>query len=206
MHKTAHWLFAISLGIGVGFQSLYAAEKPKSPSQKPLSRAAGAAANARTRVPDTGTSRGNVQKASAEKADEVLWAKDPKSAYKMAQATGQPMLLVFSGKRCSWCRKLERETLADSKVVDLVNGKFIPLHIDVDEHPEISEALEVEGLPTTVVLTPDGEVLASASGFQPASKYQKTLKTALAKQEATGGREIQQVGGDVPLENPSKRR
>ncbi|RPI90333.1 MAG: thioredoxin family protein [Planctomycetaceae bacterium] len=146
------------------------------------------------------------QAPAAEAASGVHWAHDPEAAFQRSQTTGQPMLLVFGGKRCVWCRRLERDTLADPQVVKLVNGGFIAVHVDVDQHPRIAEALEIDGLPTTVVLTPEGDVLATAEGFQSASRFRRTLKGALAKQTQLAERGVQTVGGEKQLEAPAKKR
>lgn len=154
-----------------------------------------------------------TQAASQEPATEtvntvntVKWAPNPEWALQRSQETGQPMLLVFGGKRCGWCRKLEKETLADPQVVKLVNGEFVAIHLDVEQHPKIAEALEVEGLPTTVVLTAEGDVLATAEGFQPAGRFRKTLKQALVRRSERDEAGVQTVSGEKPLEVPARKR
>ena len=151
-----------------------------------------------------------VQKAAAEEPaasqTTVRWTHDPDSALERAQETGRPMLLVFGGKRCVWCRRLERETLADPQVAELVNLEFIAVHLDVQDHPRLAEALDVDGLPTTVVLTAEGDVLANAPGFRTAPKFRSLLKAALKKQEELAEPGVATIGGAAPLEMPVGKR
>jgi thioredoxin-related protein len=75
------------------------------------------------------------------------------------------------------------------------------------EHAALGERLGVEALPTTVILSPQGDLLAKNPGYLPAGKYRQLLETGLAKHEKqAAAREIQQVSGDVPLEKPTRKR
>jgi len=137
----------------------------------------------------------------------LVWQTQPEAAAKLATETGKPLLVVFGGKRCSWCRKLEKETLADPQIVRQLADQYVPLHLGLAEHAALGERLGVEALPTTVILSPEGELLAKNPGYLPAGKYRQLLETGLAKHEnQAAAREIQQVSGEVPLEKPTRKR
>jgi len=187
-HK--QWWIALALSLGLGSSLVQGADTAKKP----------------------GNSQGfslfrksPVKPAGGEKQAEVEWQHDPQEAFDLAEETGKPVLLVFGGKRCSWCRKLEKDTLADPKVAGLISESFVPLHVNVEDHPELGEALEVESFPTTFVLTSDGGVISTTPGYLPAAKYRKTLQQSLAKQ-AQSSSKVRQASGEVPLEKPSKKR
>jgi len=146
-------------------------------------------------------------KPKAAKPAELVWHHQPEAAIELAEESGKPLLVVFGGKRCSWCRKLEKETLADPQVARQLAEQFVPLHLDLAEHSTLGEQLGVEALPTTVILSPEGELLARNPGFLPAGKYRQLLQTGLAKLEKqAAAREIQQVSGELPLEKTSRNR
>jgi thioredoxin-related protein len=113
--------------------------------------------------------------------------------------------LVLGGKRCSWCRKLEKDTLADAKVSALIRDSFVPLHVNAEDQPDLAEVLAVESYPTTIVLTADGGLVSSTPGYLPAVKYRKALQQSLAK-IAQSESAVRQASGEVPLEKPTKRR
>jgi uncharacterized protein YyaL (SSP411 family) len=54
---------------------------------------------------------------------------------------------------------MDRTSYADSTVADLINDRFIPIRVDADRRPDISERYSLGGWPTTAFLTADGEVV-----------------------------------------------
>lgn len=153
----------------------------------------------------TKSGRSRIVPAAATESAEIAWQTHPKAAFRKARAEGRPLLIVFSGKRCHWCRKLEKETLADPKIANLVNSRFIPVHLDTEEFPEYAEALEVEGLPTTVILDTEASVVSLTAGYQNASKFKKTLVVALEELEAESLPQIVPVTGSRLEKSVPKR-
>jgi uncharacterized protein len=54
---------------------------------------------------------------------------------------------------------MDLTTYADPTVVRLVSERFVPIRVDADRRPDISERYSLGGWPTTAFLTPDGRVL-----------------------------------------------
>jgi len=123
-------------------------------------------------------------------ADKVHWQKSLKSAQKMALQQNKPMMIVFGANWCSFCRKLNRETLADKRVAGLIEREFIPVYLDFDKEAKIAKVLEVERLPCTVFLTPQADLLLRTEGYANAKDFQAAMTNALEKKS-----EIQQVRG-----------
>ena len=96
----------------------------------------------------------------------ITWADDYTSAQQQAAQSGKPMILFFTGKWCVPCRIMKRNVWADDQVKASVNGKFIPVTIDVDDL-NAAEALSryrVGATPTTVITDPQGTVLQQVQG------------------------------------------
>ena len=123
-------------------------------------------------------------------ADKVHWQKSLKSAQKMALQQNKPLMIVFGANWCSFCRKLNRETLADKRVAGLIEREFIPVYLDFDKEAKIAKVLEVERLPCTVFLTPQADLLLRTEGYANAKDFQAAMTNALEKKS-----EIQQVRG-----------
>ena len=118
----------------------------------------------------------------------LRWQTSLKSAQKLALQQDKPMLIVFGASWCTYCHKLERETLADQRVVALIERDFIPVHLDFDKDSKIAKILEVERLPCTVFLSPQADLLHRTEGFANVKEFQSTLSTALDRRS-----EVQQV-------------
>lgn len=54
---------------------------------------------------------------------------------------------------------MEQEVYADPWVSDFINSKFVPIWVDADQRPDISERYYLGGWPTTAFLTSDGRIL-----------------------------------------------
>ena len=118
----------------------------------------------------------------------IRWNYSLKAAHKIALEQDKPLLIVFGASWCTFCHKLERETLGDKRITALIERDFIPVHLDFDRDAKIAKILEVERLPCTVILSPQADLLLKHEGFAQYKEYNQSLHSALEKQA-----EIQQV-------------
>jgi len=116
---------------------------------------------------------------------EIHWCRDYKTAWEESRATGRPLLLDFGTESCLWCKRLDATTLRDPDVVELVNGRFVALHVDSDREPLLSRALHVKSHPTIVLAGPDGTVLDRVIGYTDKTRFQQHLRQILARVPAS---------------------
>ncbi len=114
-------------------------------------------------------------------APKIQWNQSLKAAHKLAIAQDKPLLIVFGASWCSYCHKLERETLGDKRIVAVVERDFIPVHLDFDRDAKVAKILEVERLPCTVILSPQADLLLKHEGYAQYKEYQQSLQSALEK-------------------------
>jgi thiol:disulfide interchange protein DsbD len=67
----------------------------------------------------------------------------------------KPVVLVFSAEWCVPCKTFARGTLADERVVMLLN-RCVFLKIDTDKEPELAKQFEVVGVPDIRFLNAEG--------------------------------------------------
>ena len=120
---------------------------------------------------------------AAQQAEPIQWVYDLKSAHRASIASGRPMLIVFSGPKCFYCRKLENEVFAHPTVSRYINRAFVPVHLDLAKNREAADVLEVTSLPTTVILNSDADLLGSIEGFVASREYAEILHRALTYQK-----------------------
>ena len=89
----------------------------------------------------------------------VSWLPWGEESFKKAQEFDKPILLGISAVWCHWCHIMDQTTYSDSKVVGLIEDKFVPIRVDRDQRPDIDKRYNMGGWPSTVFLTPDGDVL-----------------------------------------------
>lgn len=108
-------------------------------------------------------------------AADVRWSHDLKDAAVQSEATGKPILITFTASWCHYCHKLLDETFTDQKVVTRVNEYFVPVVLDADEHERAVQLLGIEAFPSTVVISPELNVLGRITGFHHAPQMAQHL-------------------------------
>lgn len=109
----------------------------------------------------------------------IRWQTSLRAAHDEAVKHKKPLLLVFGASWCTFCHKLHRETFTDRNLAAFIEREFIPMTLDFDEDAKVVEILEVEQLPCTIVLSPEGDLLLKFVGFAKAEAFQKKLQQAL---------------------------
>jgi thioredoxin-like negative regulator of GroEL len=90
----------------------------------------------------------------------------------------KPLLIDFGAEWCGFCKKLDRETFADERVIRAVTEGFLAVKVDTDREPEAAKAHRVQALPTVVVLSPAGKEVHRVEGFRPPDLFLEDLKKA----------------------------
>jgi thioredoxin-related protein len=110
---------------------------------------------------------------------EFEWLTDYKKAQEEAKASNKFLLLDFTGSDwCSWCRKLDEEILSQSQFKDYARENLVLLEIDFPrakpqsaelkkQNQQLAQQYQVEGFPTIVVLSGDGEKVWQYDGYFP---------------------------------------
>jgi thioredoxin-related protein len=90
---------------------------------------------------------------------------------------------------CGWCKKMDKTTFADEKVVEYVNEHFyaVKFNAEADKtfnfkgqeftNPEFTRAIQVRGFPTMVFFAEDFSKFQPVSGYRKAEEFLEMLKT-----------------------------
>lgn len=99
-------------------------------------------------------------------ADEapIPWRPHFESALAEARRQHRPLWVQFTGPWCLFCRRMDRETFSRPEVVAL-SRDFVPVKVKSDDREDLLERFGVAGLPTTVIVGPDGRLLGRHEGF-----------------------------------------
>ena len=90
----------------------------------------------------------------------VPWHGDLTTAQRASQASGRPVLAIFTASWMATAAAIDRTSLARAEAVAVVTACYEPVCVDVDAHPEATRAAGVTRVPTACVLTADGTLLA----------------------------------------------
>lgn len=92
-----------------------------------------------------------------------------------ADRSGEPIMLDFTATWCGPCRSMK-------PAVETLIAKGYPIRaVDLDQNREMADRYEVTGVPTFIVVDPDGRELARTSGAQPAAELANLYREAKSK-------------------------
>jgi thiol:disulfide interchange protein DsbD len=117
----------------------------------------------------SGTASSPVAAPSVSRAEGPAWLLSETGALNAASSSGKPVLVDFAADWCAACRELDEKTWPDPSVLSAA-GAFIPLRLDMTENTESVKALQkkfgILGMPTVLVLSPEGRELGRFTGFR----------------------------------------
>ncbi|WP_121820515.1 DUF255 domain-containing protein [Halostella salina] len=134
-------------------------------------------------------------------ATRVEWREWGPAAFEAADRAGKPVLLSLAATWCTHCHEMDEATYSEPRIAANVNDGFVPVRVDVDRHPRVGERYNMGGFPSTVFLTPDGEVLTGAGYLGPDGMRQvidSVRKTWDAKGTSAGSVPRAVQGNDTP--------
>lgn len=97
----------------------------------------------------------------------INWRTWSRAAFEEARKSNRLILLSLSAVWCHWCHVMDETTYSNPEVIEFINKNFIPIRVDADRRPDIDGLYNQGGWPSTVVLTPDGEILNGGTYIPP---------------------------------------
>jgi uncharacterized protein len=107
-------------------------------------------------------------------ANGVQWQTWSGAAFAHARDRQKPILLSIGTTWCRWCAEMDRTSYADPEIAAFINDQFVPIRVDAEDRPDVSERYSLGGWPTTAFLTPAGDILAGGT-FVPIDRMRGVL-------------------------------
>lgn len=95
---------------------------------------------------------------------------------KKAKEDSVHVVVFFETTWCGWCKKMDKTTLVDEKVVDQLKNHFVAVKVDGDKRRELTKEYGVRGYPSTWFLKSDGSKIAPIQGYWPAEDFYWLLR------------------------------
>ncbi|SMD33762.1 Thioredoxin-like domain-containing protein [Reichenbachiella faecimaris] len=119
--------------------------------------------------------------------DEQINWNDLESAQTLSIESPRPIFIEFTAKWCGWCKKMEKTTFRDDKVIDLLNEKFYAVKVDFDSPTliefqgenftgkQLAKHFGISGLPTMIYISSDQKNSETIVGYKTAKQLVKEL-------------------------------
>ena len=75
---------------------------------------------------------------------------------------------------------MDKETFKDPDVISALNENFIAVKVDYDNERNTSSFYRVQGLPDTIFIAEDGEIIGRRPGYITAQQLKLILESILA--------------------------
>ncbi len=99
--------------------------------------------------------------------DSINWREWSQETLDLAAREDRPILLDISAVWCHWCHVMDQTTYSDPEVIAVVCREYIAVRVDTDRRPDVNSRYNMGGWPSTVFLTPAGEILTGSTYIPP---------------------------------------
>ncbi len=121
------------------------------------------------------------QPASAQ--NHIEWLFDLDKARQVAGDQDKLVMIHFSAAWCGPCKELDRFVFVNPMAVRAISSQVVPVKIDVDVHANIAEEYGIASVPTDVLITPAGHVVAQQSSPRSSDGYIQLIGQARHRAE-----------------------
>lgn len=95
---------------------------------------------------------------------------------KKAESDSLHVVILFETDWCGWCKKMDKTTLSDPKIIELMSDNFVAIKVNGDKRRDLTKSFGVRGYPATWFLKHDGTRLAPIQGYWKAADFYWLLK------------------------------
>lgn len=94
-----------------------------------------------------------------------FWSEWSDATFQRAADEKKFVIVSLQSWWCPWCHAMNRDTWANPEVRAALKDHFIPVYVDQDNRPDISQRYESWGWPATIIIGPDGTEIVKLRGF-----------------------------------------
>ena len=91
------------------------------------------------------------------------------------------VFLHFTAEWCFYCGVMEKETFKDPAIISSLNENFISIKVDYDRETKTSDFYRVMGLPDSIFIAEDGQIIGRRPGYIPPDQLKLILDLILSE-------------------------
>jgi uncharacterized protein YyaL (SSP411 family) len=117
---------------------------------------------------------------TSKKPAAIEWQPWSDAIFDQAKRENKFILLDLEAVWCHWCHVMDETTYKTPEVIALIGSKYIPVRVDQDSRPDLSNRYEDYGWPATVVFSPGGGEIVKRQGYIEPRQMIGMLKAIIA--------------------------
>lgn len=128
--------------------------------------------------------------AAAQITTAISWQTDLDAARAVAEKEQKLLLIHFYNDSCGPCRMLDARVFNQPTVAGAVHSHYVPVKLNTDEFPATTERFGITQIPTDVVITPSGDVVARMASPASPMVYIQQVTSIATKHQANAARQF----------------
>ena len=120
----------------------------------------------------------------------VHWEATLDSAQRLAGQTNRLVLIQFWAPWCAVCKRMEADVFSQPSVAADMAANYVAVKINADHFPATAQQYGVTALPTTVITTPQGQLLDTIVGRVETADYVARLNQLLPRPSSVAARSM----------------
>ena len=89
--------------------------------------------------------------------------------------------IQFTGPWCPNCTRMERDSFLHPAIIQHARQSFVPLKLRSDVHEQLALSFNLSGLPATIIVAPNREIIAIHQGYLGPAEFDAFLRDCLAR-------------------------
>lgn len=106
----------------------------------------------------------------------IHWVSYSNGIFKTAKAQHKQIFIFGKADWCHWCQQMKSEVFTDPNIITLINKKYVPVIVDIDNDPTVANDYQINSTPTFIILNADKSVANTLYGYMPASELEQSLR------------------------------
>jgi protein disulfide-isomerase len=133
----------------------------------------------------------------------IHWEATLDNAQRLAGQTNRLVLIQFWAPWCNVCRRMEAEVFSQPTVAADIAVNYVPVKINADNFPATAQRYNINALPTTVIITPQGQLLDSMRGRIEPAEFSVRLNRIAANAKQQGATPYAQIPANTAPATPA---
>lgn len=118
--------------------------------------------------------------------ESIAWRSEYDSAFLEAKTAGRLLWVQFTGPWCPNCKRMERDSFPQPRIVEQVRESLIPVKLRSDENEDLAVRFGLTGLPATVLVDPESQrIIALHQGYLGPDELSGVFRTAADQRESS---------------------
>ena len=110
----------------------------------------------------------------------LKWNEWNPELFRRARQEKRFVLLEMEAVWCHWCHVMDQTTYRDPRVQERLAAHYLPVKVDQDSRPDLSNRYQDYGWPATIVFSPEGVEIVKLSGYVPPDRMLSILDGIVA--------------------------